>query len=101
MLVASASAARCAKMLECDAPLKRIKKELRKSIENSRRTPNFCSDGVILHDQCLVFSQEVQTWANAKAACESRGQALASLSEPKAILDYIHKTYGKLDSVYV
>ncbi|CAL4244156.1 unnamed protein product, partial [Meganyctiphanes norvegica] len=53
-----------------------------------------CSGGVIIGGQCLVFSQEALNWGQAKTACENRDQTLASLINPKAVLDYVKATYG-------
>ncbi|CAL4157907.1 unnamed protein product, partial [Meganyctiphanes norvegica] len=53
-----------------------------------------CTGGVIIGGQCLVFSQEKRLWVDAKTACESQGQTLASLSDPQAVLDYVKEKYG-------
>ncbi|CAL4124926.1 unnamed protein product, partial [Meganyctiphanes norvegica] len=53
-----------------------------------------CSGGVTIGSQCLMFSQEARTWYEAKTACGYQNQTLASLDDPKAVLDYVVENYG-------
>ncbi|CAL4140780.1 unnamed protein product, partial [Meganyctiphanes norvegica] len=54
-----------------------------------------CPGGVMIGSQCLWFNEEKLTWYAAKAACKYRGQTLASLDDPPAVIDYVAENYGR------
>ncbi|CAL4120540.1 unnamed protein product, partial [Meganyctiphanes norvegica] len=52
-----------------------------------------CHTGIHIGGDCLSFSDEALSWEGAAAACASRGGALASLADPRAVLEYSQEYY--------
>ncbi|CAL4135318.1 unnamed protein product, partial [Meganyctiphanes norvegica] len=55
-----------------------------------------CDSGVVIEEQCLTFNEEFLNWQDAKAACFSRGGALASFADPDAVLKYTKAHYANV-----
>ncbi|CAL4063179.1 unnamed protein product, partial [Meganyctiphanes norvegica] len=82
----------CTKKKECDGKIEKVKKGCSKGCICC--ISGKCPGGVMIGYECLWFSKESLTWDAAKTACKYRGQALASLDDPQAVLDYVLENYG-------